>query len=42
MSFLYPELKQVACIKTESSVLAGSGETQISAYFKPTTRPKVI
>ena len=42
MSFLCPTLKQVACIKTESSVLAGSADTQTFAYFKPTKRQKVI
>ena len=42
MSFLCPKLKQVACIKTESSVLAGSAKTQKFVYFKPTKRQKVI
>jgi len=41
MSFLSLELKQVACIKTESSVLAESGETQKFTDFKPTKTQKV-
>ena len=42
MSFLCPTLKQIACIKAESSILAGSAETQKFAYFKPTKGQKVI
>ena len=42
MSFLCPTLKQIACMKTESSVLAGSAETQKFAYIKPTKGKKVI
>jgi len=36
------ELKQEACIMTESSDLAANAETEIFAYFKPTKRQKVI
>ena len=42
MSFLCLELKQVACTKTENSVFAGSGETQIFADLKLAKRQKVI
>jgi hypothetical protein len=36
------ELKQVACIKTESSDLAAGAETEGFADFKPTNREKVV
>jgi hypothetical protein len=36
------ELKQVACIKTESSDLAAGAETEGFADFKPTNRRKVV
>ena len=42
MSFLRLKLKQVACTKTENSVLAGGGKTVKFAYSKPTKNRKVI
>ena len=42
MSFLCLKLKQVACTKTENSVLAGGGKTVKFAYSKPTKNRKVI
>jgi hypothetical protein len=42
MSFLCLELKQVACTKTENSVLAGGGKTVKYADSKPTKKQKVI
>lgn len=41
MSFLYHELKQSACTKTESSVLATGAEMCKFAYSKPTTKHQV-
>ena len=42
ISFLCLELKQVACTKTENSVLAAGGKTAKFAYSKPTKNQKVI
>jgi hypothetical protein len=36
------ELKQVACIKTESGDLAAGAEMEGFADFKPTNREKVV
>ena len=36
------ELKQVACIKTESSYLAAGAKIEGFADFKPTNREKVV
>ncbi len=42
MSFLCLELKQVACTKTENSVLAAGRKTAKFAYSKPTKNQKVV
>jgi hypothetical protein len=41
MSSLCPELKQLACTKTESSVLAKGAKTEKFVDSKPTTKKKV-
>ena len=40
MSFLCPELKQVACTKTESIVLAKGAKTDKFAHSKPKKKKK--
>ena len=40
MSFLCLELKQLACTKTEGSVLAKGAKTEKFADSKPTKKPK--
>jgi hypothetical protein len=42
MSFLCLELKQVSCINTENSVLAGGSKTEEFSDSKPTKMQKVI
>jgi hypothetical protein len=42
MSSVSPELRQVACIKTENSDLAAAAKTERFPDFKPTRREKVI
>jgi hypothetical protein len=42
MSPVSLELKQVACIKTESSYLAAGAKIEGFADFKPTNREKVV
>jgi hypothetical protein len=42
MSSVSPELRQVACINTESSDLAAAAKTERFADFKPTRREKVV
>ena len=41
MSFLCLELKQLACTKTENSVLAKGAKTETFADSKPTKKQKV-
>jgi hypothetical protein len=42
MSFVSPEHKQVACIKTERGDLATGAETKRMANYQPTRREKVV